>query len=34
MQADGLHPNARGEPIVLDNVWSALKPLLGAAPGQ
>jgi acyl-CoA thioesterase-1 len=34
MQADGLHPNAQGEPIVLDNVWSALKPLLRAAPGH
>jgi acyl-CoA thioesterase-1 len=28
MQADGLHPNARGEPLVLDNVWAKLKPLL------
>ena len=28
MQADGLHPNAAGQPRLLDNVWKALKPLL------
>jgi acyl-CoA thioesterase-1 len=28
MQKDGLHPNERGQPILLDNVWPALKPLL------
>jgi len=28
MQADGLHPNAKGQPIILDNVWPVLKPLL------
>jgi acyl-CoA thioesterase-1 len=28
MQADHLHPNALGQPRVLENVWSALKPLL------
>ena len=28
MQADGLHPNAAGQPLLLDNVWRALKPLL------
>jgi acyl-CoA thioesterase-1 len=28
MQADGLHPNALGQPHVLDNVWPLLKPLL------
>ena len=28
MQADDMHPTAAGEPIVLDNVWPALKPLL------
>lgn len=28
MQADNMHPTAAGEPIVLDNVWPALKPLL------
>jgi acyl-CoA thioesterase-1 len=29
MQADGLHPNAAGQPRLLDNVWGALLPLLG-----
>jgi len=28
MQADGLHPNALGEPHVLDTVWPYLLPLL------
>jgi acyl-CoA thioesterase I len=28
MQPDGLHPNARGEPLVLDNVWPYLAPML------
>lgn len=28
MQADGIHPNERGQPRLLDNVWPALKPLL------
>jgi acyl-CoA thioesterase-1 len=28
MQADGLHPNAAGQPLVLENVWQHLKPLL------
>ncbi|MGH8261348.1 MAG: arylesterase [Steroidobacteraceae bacterium] len=28
MQADGLHPDAAGEPLVLDNVWQTLKPML------
>jgi len=28
MQADGLHPNAAGQPRVLANVWPQLKPLL------
>lgn len=28
MQEDGLHPNARGEPQVLDTVWQQLEPLL------
>lgn len=27
MQDDGLHPTAQGEPTVLDNVWSVVKPL-------
>jgi acyl-CoA thioesterase-1 len=28
MQADGLHPNERGQPLLLDNVWPVLQPLL------
>jgi acyl-CoA thioesterase I len=28
MQDDGLHPNAQGQPLVLDTVWPRLKPLL------
>lgn len=28
MQPDGLHPNARGEPLVLNNVWPHLEPML------
>ncbi len=29
MQADGLHPNERGQAVLLDNAWKALRPLLG-----
>jgi acyl-CoA thioesterase-1 len=28
MQADGIHPNALGQPKLLDNVWPMLAPLL------
>jgi acyl-CoA thioesterase-1 len=28
MQEDGMHPNAAGEPRVLDTLWPYLKPLL------
>jgi acyl-CoA thioesterase-1 len=28
MQADGLHPNEQGQPLLLDNVWPTLVPLL------
>jgi acyl-CoA thioesterase-1 len=28
LQADDIHPNAQGQPILLDNVWPALRPLL------
>jgi acyl-CoA thioesterase-1 len=28
MQEDGLHPNALGEPAVLDTLWPQLLPLL------
>jgi acyl-CoA thioesterase-1 len=32
MQADGLHPNAEGEPPVLDTLWPYLEPLLKKNP--
>lgn len=28
MQADGLHPNVLGQPIILENIWPQLKSLL------
>lgn len=28
IQDDGLHPNVIGQPIILDNIWPALVPLL------
>jgi acyl-CoA thioesterase-1 len=28
MQNDGLHPNANGQPLLLENIWPHLKPLL------
>jgi acyl-CoA thioesterase-1 len=28
MQSDGIHPTADAQPIILDNVWPALEPLL------
>jgi len=28
MQADQIHPNAEGQPYLLDNVWGMLEPLL------
>lgn len=28
MQTDGIHPTRQAQPILLDNVWVALKPLL------
>jgi acyl-CoA thioesterase-1 len=28
MQADGIHPNERGQPLLLRNVWPVLRPLL------
>ena len=28
MQGDGIHPNALGQPKLLDNIWPSLKPLL------
>lgn len=28
MQADGLHPNERAQPVLLDEIWPLLQPLL------
>ncbi|MBL3528472.1 MAG: arylesterase [gamma proteobacterium endosymbiont of Lamellibrachia anaximandri] len=28
MQTDGIHPNAKGQPAILENVWRVLGPLL------
>jgi acyl-CoA thioesterase-1 len=28
MQADGIHPRAEAQPLLLENVWPRLKPLL------
>jgi acyl-CoA thioesterase-1 len=28
MQADGIHPNTRAQPILMETVWATLKPLL------
>jgi len=28
MQADGLHPNAEAQPIILETVWQVLEPEL------
>ena len=30
MQRDGIHPNARAQPLLLENVWPVLEPLLVA----
>jgi acyl-CoA thioesterase-1 len=31
MQADGIHPNEKGQPRLLENAWPVLKPVLKAA---
>jgi len=28
MQADGIHPKAEAHPKIMQNIWSALKPVL------
>ena len=28
MQSDGIHPTAEAQPIILENVWPELEPLL------
>jgi acyl-CoA thioesterase-1 len=30
MQADGIHPNAAGQPLLLETLWPVLRPMLGA----
>ena len=30
MQDDGVHPTAAGQPVLLDNVWAVLEPVLAA----
>jgi acyl-CoA thioesterase-1 len=30
MQADGIHPNVQGQPVLLENVWQVLQPVLDA----
>ena len=34
MQADGIHPTAKAQPLMLDALWPALAPLLGASAGN
>lgn len=31
-QADGIHPTAQAQPLILDTVWQGLRPLLAAPP--
>lgn len=31
---DGLHPNADAQPLILDNVWPVLEPMLGSAKAE
>jgi hypothetical protein len=31
MQSDGIHPTARAQPIMLDNVWPYLAPLISGS---
>ena len=28
LQADGIHPNEKGQPLLLENVWQVLEPAL------
>jgi acyl-CoA thioesterase-1 len=32
MQADGLHPTAAAQPVILENLWPAIEPLVAGAP--
>jgi acyl-CoA thioesterase-1 len=31
MQADGIHPNERGQPLLLETLWPVLRPMLHRA---
>ncbi len=31
MQADGIHPNAKAQPVLLDNAWPIIREALGPA---
>ncbi len=33
VQADGIHPNAAAQPVLLENVWRVLAPALEGAHG-
>ena len=33
MQADGIHPNERAQPVLLDNAWPVIQEALNAEPG-
>jgi acyl-CoA thioesterase-1 len=28
MQADGIHPSVEAQPVLLDNLWPVLEPML------
>ncbi|WP_260293964.1 arylesterase [Sedimenticola hydrogenitrophicus] len=32
MQGDGIHPNAQGQPLMLEHVWERLRPMLDGEP--
>lgn len=31
MQDDGIHPNEQGQPLIMENVWGELSPMLGSS---
>lgn len=31
MQDDGIHPNEKGQPLIMNNVWVKLSPMLGTS---
>lgn len=34
MQADGIHPDSTAQPLLLENIWPAIKAALGSHAGQ